>query len=161
MSWENAMVHQKERPLTHLPLRRARTASWTVLALLAFTALATAGDRDLYDWNRDSPCRFEQPKPEPVETPARTISAARLLFELAKDAVGVSKLHEGLFAENGSEASTGSGVSVLIRFLMYFSGGKMIPSSPELAEPYSSPGPRQLMEPLGTSRILQIGADRG
>ena len=161
MSWENAMVHQTERSSTHLPLCRARTVSWTVLALLAFSALAAAGDRSLYDWSPDSPCRFEKSEPEPVEASARTISAARLLFELAKDAVGVSKLTEGLFAESGSEAQTGSGVSVLIRFLMYLSGGNMIPPSPDLAEPYSRPRTRQLMEPLGSSRILQVGGDRG
>ncbi len=155
------MVHQKEMPSTHLPLRRARTASWTVLALLAFSALAAAGDRSLYDGNSDGPCQFVNRKQEPVETPARTISAARLLFELAKDAVGVSKLTEGLFAENAAEAQTGSGVSVLIRFLMYLSGGNLIPASPDLAEPYSGPRSRQPMEPLGSSRILQIGADRG
>ena len=150
------MVQQKERPFTTPPLRRARTASWTVLALLAFSALAAAGDRSLYDWNRDSPCRFERPKPEPVERPVRTISAARLLFELAKDAVGVSKLTEGLFAEDGSEAQTDSGVSVLIRLLMYLSGGNMIPPSPDLAEPYARPAPQQMMEPLGSSRILRV-----
>lgn len=155
------MVHQTERPSTHHPLRGTRIASWTILTLLAFSALTVAGDRSLYDWNRDSPCQFEKPKPEPIETPVRTISAARLLFELAKDAVGVSKLTEGLFAESTPEAQTGSGVSVLIKLLMYLSGGNMIPASPDLAEPYSSPRPRQMMESLGSSRILQVGADRG
>ncbi len=146
------MVHQTERLPTRLPLRPVRLTSWTVLTLLAFSALTAAGDRSLYDWNRDSPCRFAEPEPEPVETPpARTISAARLLLELAKDAVGVSKLTDGLFSESVSEAQRVSGVTVLIKLLMYLSGGKLIPPSPD----------RQVMEPLGSSRILQIGAGRG
>ncbi len=132
MNWENAMVHQTERSPTRLILCRIRLASWTVLALLGFSALTVAGDRSLHDWNRDSPCRFAEPKPEPVETPpARTISAARLLLELAKDAVGVSKLTDGLFSESASEAQRVSGVTVLIKLLMYLSGGNMIPPRPK------------------------------
>jgi hypothetical protein len=157
MKEENVMVDSARRPRFLLPHRWSFLVAWTVVSLLVFSVLGIAEVRNLNEWPGYSSCRVTPPIPPPAETSIRTISATQLLVELAKDAIGVSQLTDGLFGENVSRSHAPSGVHVLIRFLYHLSGGNTIPSSPGLTAPYAAPEPHS-PRPLKNPPVIEWSA---
>jgi hypothetical protein len=68
---------------------------------------------------------------ERTSTSVRSISSLRLLLELLKDAVGVSRLTEELFTEGDWKVQDASGISAAMRFLMSLTGWSSLPASPD------------------------------
>lgn len=156
MREEKAMVDRLPESLFLHPHRLASSAWRTALALLVFSSLTVAADRDLYQGDANHrPCPSLQPTPARAGTSLKTISATRLLVELTKDAMGVSQLTERLFEDQASGVQTSIGVHVLIQFLICLSGGNLIPPSPDLADPYWTP------EPLSPRRLKDSPVLRG